>query len=74
MRECHNYWLVADVSQCGVIIVCMYDVGELMPYAAVTRHLRYQTHLVVWQQLGRYACDGMTEKHAHGDKYEKWDQ
>ena len=68
------YWLVADVSQCNVIIVCMYDAGELRPYVAVTRPLRHQTHLVVWQRLGQYACDGMTEKHAHGDKYEKWDK
>ena len=52
----------------------MYDMGELMPYAAVTRPLRPPTHFVVWQQLGQYACDCMIEKHAYGDKYKKWDQ
>ena len=61
-------WLVADVSQCSVIIVCIYDVGELMPHAAVTSPLRHSTNFVVWQQLGQYACYCMIEKHAHRDK------
>ena len=61
------YWLVADVSHCDVIIVCMHDVRELMLYPAVTRPLRHPTHFVVWQQFGQYAWDGFIEKLAHGD-------
>ena len=63
------YWLVADVGQCGVIIICIYDAGEIMPYTAMT-----WTHFFVWQPFGQYACDGIVEKQAHGDKYEKLDR
>ena len=46
------YWLDADVSQCGVIIVCMCNAGELMPYTTVTRPIRNPTHFLSGDDWG----------------------
>lgn len=41
MSECCTVDELLMFSQCVVILVCIYDAGELKPCAAVTRPLRH---------------------------------
>ena len=62
-------WWIADVSQCGVIIVCIYAIC-LSDSPSTSPNTFF-----VCQPLGQYACEDIIEKNqAHRDKYEKWGQ